>query len=457
MLFSLSWRPFIKLTSIFITLRAIQYALLFFAPTAQFDTSTELLLSSLAPDSDIDSFWNRHLWNKLLSWDSVYFIKGMTQHSSEPQYEHEYAFSPTWVKLIRLIVSKQNNTEFYHILKVGIIMNNIIFFVSTLLLYELTFQTFRNKKSIHYSINDSLKLSNLSSIFFICSSCSGFVISIYSEPLSILGSFAGMLLRELSLNSVLSSSSTLGNLFYIGSCFGFILAAINRSNCILLGVFYLFDLIHGLKEFRKTRISRMITLPILCGTVLGITFIWSQYYIPYNRFCTTSNDMEWCQTSLFHIWGLKQITKTSMYSYIQNEYWNVGIFKYWTINNLPNFLIGLPNFICMVFSCIYFSKIYPFNNMKPLIFVCSLFLCIILVLAHFQIINRINSFIPLHVWYIADRLLKQSRRTITNANEEEGKQIVLTGDDIIVKWYIRWLIIWIPLQTILFGFFLPPA
>ncbi|CAI7041322.1 BEM_collapsed_G0002130.mRNA.1.CDS.1 [Saccharomyces cerevisiae] len=56
--------------------------------------------------------------------------------------------------------------------------------------------------------------------------------------------------------------------------------------------------------------------------------------------------------------------------------------------------------------------------------------------------------LPLHLWYLADRLVKTS---------DPKKMENPKGDDKIVKFYIYWLAFWIPLQTILFAAFLPPA
>jgi phosphatidylinositol glycan class V len=32
----------------------------------------------------------------------------------------------------------------------------------------------------------------------------------------------------------------------------------------------------------------------------------------------------------------------NVYSYVQSHYWSNGLFSYWTINNLPNFLLAAP-------------------------------------------------------------------------------------------------------------------
>lgn len=73
-----------------------------------------------------------------------------------------------------------------------------------------------------------------------------------------------------------------------------------------------------------------------------------------------------------------------------------------------------------------------------------------LFIANTQIINRVITFIPLHLWYMSDRLIK-------NSNDDNKKDIKVKNDDLLVKYYIYWVIVWIAVQTIFFASFLPPA
>lgn len=174
----------------------------------------------------------------------------------------------------------------------------------------------------------------------------------------------------------------------------FTLASLNRSNCVLLGIYFIFDLI----ELTKNRkFVKAICFPLLSGSLMFSALLYQQYYLPYKTFCPQRG--EWCKSQLF---SSIFITKTSLYSYIQSHYWGVGLLKYWTPNNIPNFLFAVPNIIILIYSSIYFSKIYPSYNLKALVWITRALVVIVCFFAHVQILNRIASFYPctFGIWLI---------------------------------------------------------
>lgn len=430
-----------RTTILFFVSRICQYVLVFLSPIDQFDTSTDLTLQKLLPAAYLSSrseFWNRHLWNKLLSWDAVYFIKGMLSKDGIPEFEHEYAFSsPLWIYTVRFFA---RSDDLYRVLKVGVLVENIIFYLASIILYHLTFRTFsHNGQGSHYA----RKIAEKTVTLFIFTSAAGFLTGIYSEPLSFALSFLGMLFRENAVSILVPfhidfqwSKWPL----YILSVACFSLATVTRSNCIFVGIYYIFDL---LQLIRVRKYSKAFWFPFLSGFTMFMACIYHYYYLPYKIFCPERG--EWCQTQLLN--GFP-ITKTMFYNYIQSHYWRVGFLNYWSVNNIPNFLFALPSVIILLYSTVYFSKIYPLYNLKPLIWITQALVIMVLLFAHVQILNRISPFIPIHLWYISDRLLKTSTKKGNNAS---------VGDDKIVRAYIYWLIFWIPLQTVLFASFLPPA
>ncbi|CAI4055167.1 GPI-anchor transamidase GPI18 SKDI_02G1130 [Saccharomyces kudriavzevii IFO 1802] len=429
------------LTLYFVLFRSIQYLLVFLTPVRQFDTSTAPLLNELCSSpTEINSYWNKYFWNKLLAWDAVFFIKNMTSRNGKPQFEHEYAFSQLWSSLVRW-VTKSNSENIYHVLKVAVAMENVLFYLSGIVLYFLTKKTFsHSKKQSQFSESIARKTS----LLFFLTSAAGFLTSIYSEPLSFFLAFIGILSRESSISIPVSGQFDCPWRYWFSYSFismiCFTLASLNRSNCILLGIYFVFDLIELTKN---RRLVKAICFPLLSGLLMLSALIYQQYYLPYRTFCPQRG--EWCKSQLF---PNLFITTTSLYSYIQGHYWEVGFLKYWTLNNLPNFLLAVPNIIILVYSSMYFSKIYPSYNLKPLVWITRVLVVTVCIFAHVQILNRIASFIPLHLWYLADRLVKTS-----DPKQMENPK----GDDKIVKFYIYWLAFWIPLQTVLFAAFLPPA
>ncbi|KAL3237394.1 GPI-anchor transamidase GPI18 [Nakaseomyces bracarensis] len=422
----------------FLAVRSFQYLLIFLAPNAQFDNSTELLLRKYCTTDEINKFWHRNLLNKLLSWDSVFFLK--TALEGKPEFEHEYAFSIVWAKIIRFF--SNDSKDLYHLLTIALVLENILFVLSLILLFMLTRITFskQNRAKTAYGDDIAYKTATL----FIINSGSGFLTSIYSEPLSFFFAFLGILAREFAIKVTIPYDiefplSSLP-LYVLGTAISFSIATLNRSNCILLGIFYLYDLYYIL---RKRNIKKALLFPVLSGCIMLIIFIIQQYYVPYHQFCPGRG--EWCNTTVSKFCGLSFLTKKSFYSFIQSKYWNLGFMKYWTLNNIPNFLFGLPTYIVLFYSTVYFTKMYPNPKLFPLVLVTRSFLVIMLLFAHVQIVNRVSTFIPLHLWYISDRMNK-----ITNSRKKED-------DDLIIKFYLYWLILWFPIQTLLFAFFLPPA
>lgn len=446
------WKDIGHISLLFIAVRVIQYILVLLTPLSSFDNSTGLLLDTYASKEEQNMFINKYIVNKLLPWDSVFFIKGIMSPESLPAYEHEFAFSITWTNLLKCIYKMvYHNTElsFYRIVTMSIILNNILHYLSIVTLYHLTFIVFSPKMSTTYN-RYATRMAKKASVLHVFSSAGGFLLGVYSEPLSCLLSFVGMLAREYCTKDI-SYKQSFKNpirsfiLYTVISTFCFSVATWNRSNCLLLGIFYLYDLFQLVKI---KSYQRAIQFPLLSGIPMAVSIIVQQYYIPYNHFCPERG--EWCDTSLFNNSTVSFITKESLYSYIQNHYWNVGLMSYWTPNNIPNFLFGLPNLIILAYSSFYYSWIYPKNSLQPLIIISMLFWFLMLFIANTQIINRVITFIPLHLWYMSDRLIK-------NSNDDNKKDIKVKNDDILVKYYIYWVIVWIAVQTILFASFLPPA
>ncbi|CAI4037247.1 hypothetical protein SMKI_02G1150 [Saccharomyces mikatae IFO 1815] len=429
------------LTLYFVLFRSIQYLLVFLTPIRQFDTSTLLLLNELCSSpSEINNYWNKYFWNKLLSWDTVFFIKNMTSENGKPQFEHEYAFSQLWPSLVRFFV-KNNNKNVYHVLKVAVAIENVLFYLSGVVLYFLTKKMFsQNIKQSQFSRSIARKTS----LLFFLTSAAGFLTSIYSEPLSFFLTFVGIWSRECSISIPVLGRFDIPWRYWFSYSFismtCFTLASLNRSNCVLLGIYFVFDLIELIKN---RKLVKAICFPLLSGSLMLSALLYQQYYLPYKTFCPQRG--EWCKSELLPNFF---VTKTSLYSYVQGHYWGVGFMKYWTLNNIPNFLLAVPNIIILIYSSVYFSEIYPFHNLKALVWIARALIVIVCFFAHVQILNRIASFLPLHLWYLADRLVKTS---------DQKKMENPKGDDRIVKFYIYWLVFWIPLQTVLFAAFLPPA
>ncbi|CEP63944.1 GPI-anchor transamidase GPI18 LALA0_S09e05996g [Lachancea lanzarotensis] len=427
----------LKLIGVFAIVKSIQYLIVFLAPCVQFDTSTALFLSKFAGQEEINKWWNARLWNKLVGWDAVYYLKNAMQPSLQPEYEHENAFSPIWSQLIR--AACLGDLSFYHVLKTGVIVENCLHLGASILLYFLTLSTFKVNT---FGPQQRRLLALKTAVLFIAGSGSGFFLGVYSEPLSALLSFLGLLSREIAVEYDLHGGLVVTwykwPIYTLFSTICFTAAFAVRPNCILLGLYYIFDLY---KLLTSRDYGKAIFMPLLSGFGMFCFFIYYQYYAPYQIYCPSRG--AWCSNKILDL----PLSSQSLYNFIQGHYWNVGFLRYWTFNNIPNFLIALPNAVILWFSAIYFSHQYPYSNLKPLVLITRFLLIILIFFAHIQIINRISSFIPLHLWYIAHRH--------NRLKSMKGKK--LKGDDRLVRFYVIWSIFWLPLQTALFASFLPPA
>jgi phosphatidylinositol glycan class V len=171
----------------------------------------------------------------------------------------------------------------------------------------------------------------------------------------------------------------------------------------VLGVTYLYDFLVQRRP-----------IALLSGIVLGVGSLGS-LYPPYAAFCP---GRPWCEDLI-----------PSLYGYAQGHYWNVGIFKYWTLGNIPNFLFGAPVIALQILAI----RRY-WNEHRALCLSNLMFLVMILCVAHVQIVIRVSGFIPLSYWYLSEEI-----------GHGRGKGWVLYS------------IGWSVLGTVLYSCFLPPA
>ena len=132
---------------------------------------------------------------------------------------------------------------------------------------------------------------------------------------------------------------------------------------------------------------------------------------------------------------------------------NVGLFRYWTLSNLPLFLLAAPALVILSYSAIdlmyaprLLSTVKPKSSEKvslrdkTTVVALALPQLLIAILAltsyHVQIITRLSSGYPLWYIWLASRMESRARMT----------QIT-----------IRWMVVYALLQAGLYAGFLPPA
>ncbi|XP_063810716.1 GPI mannosyltransferase 2 [Pseudophryne corroboree] len=282
------------------------------APSALGDRAVELVLGGLG------------------RWDAEHFLF-IAEHGYV--YEHNMAFFP----LLPLIITGLARgpllplagvlTLRSRLLLSSALLNCFCSTVAACSLYRLGCVTLQSRRS-----------SFLAALLFCLSPASIFMTVTYSESLFALATFSGLW--------QLQKSRTL-----VGCAF-FSLATATRSNGLVNAGFLLHS---GLKAVVQRRSSSGPLIKKLCGILLVmLPFVLFQSYC-YVRFCQVSHEEEPVPQELLKLavekgYRVRRAPIPSWcsfrfpvaYSQIQSEYWNVGLFRYLQLHQLPNFLLAAP-------------------------------------------------------------------------------------------------------------------
>ncbi|KAH9849114.1 GPI mannosyltransferase 2 [Lenzites betulinus] len=391
-----------------------------------FDTSPQVLLPTPP------HFSLRHiLASAVLRWDAFHFARIAKDGYV---YENEWAFLPgvAWVMrgvagLPRLVglLPAENALEWEDVLLGGLLASAVSIW-SVLAMYDLTL--------LHFRSRSIALLASLLSL--LPSSPVTLRLAGYTETFFTFLSYHGMLYcaRRQWLRAT--------------CCFA--LASILRSNGILLCGFVAWGLvIEPLFEHRSIHPSRVLYAAVLC-TVAISPFIYYQYHA-YTLFCLGSGSPAlWCNS-----------VPPSIYTYVQARYWNVGFLRYWTLQQLPNFLLGAPPLALLFVFTLHYTRsaliphlltfAFPSSpssslRQKPSLFlpqsiaphaIHALILSALLLFAsHTQIVLRTAASMPLTYWAAAWLLVEHPR---------------------LGRWWVGWSVVWGAASCVLWAVFLPPA
>lgn len=196
-------------------------------------------------------------------------------------------------------------------------------------------------------------------------------------------------------------------------------------------------------------------------------FLLHQYHA-YRAFCrnptthVSTAKPEWCDRTIPFI-----------YSYVQAKYWDVGFLRYWTVAQIPNFLLAAPLLILLAYAStshiisdgriIFDAQVSvrqisssspkpitkassnpPPSNPSPLrtlqtlpYALHTLALTLILLFAsHTQIVLRLASSLPLTHWAVAELFVERPK---------------------VARIWITWNVVWWGVSCVLWAVFLPPA
>ncbi|KAI1491496.1 GPI mannosyltransferase 2 [Biscogniauxia mediterranea] len=393
-----------------------------------YDTSSTLI-SADTPSSDESLF---DIATRLTRWDAIYFVQASRRGYL---YEQEWAFGsglPTVISFFTKVlesfgVKSEGSLEPL----VGIVVANASHLLSVLVLYQLGLVVWK-----------SPRMSCTAALLHVLSPAGVFLSAPYSESTFSLLSFMGYLFF---CKAILSEKRAIAHdvsLVASGLWFGF--AATFRSNGILNGIPFAVELFRELSVAPTfTSIRRRLAL-IVAGSTVAVGFVLPQI-VAYQTFCSGSSAATarpWCTSSL-----------PSIYSFVQEHYWNVGFLRYWTPGNIPLFLLATPMlYILMksgleVFrrpSSLAIEKGNPDATPNRVAVLRSMAASQLILTAlaitnyHIQIITRISSGYPVWYWWLAGLLGNHSTARL--------------GGNIVV-----FMIMYAGIQGALFASFLPPA
>ncbi|KAF9650892.1 hypothetical protein BDM02DRAFT_3185046 [Thelephora ganbajun] len=364
--------------------------LLIFASSSQALVLLLLFLSSYLPLFD-SSPWtvldkSTTLWatSSLLRWDV--FHLGFA--AEERMYEHQWAFFPGVPNLIKFLGQITSNDSWATFLQGSTLLATAL--DSTLVLYELGLCHLKSPSLSFLSATLSLLPSSPATLRH----------APYAEPFFTWASYRGML-------ACAKSQWGRGSLY-------FCLAGIFRSNGVLLSGFILWGML--VEPFLTERILAIKRVPyaLLLTSLIFSPAIYHQYS-GYQVFCQeTDTPAPWCSNF-----------PPSIYTYVQSKYWNVGFLRYWTPQQIPNFLLAAPVLALLSYYSVQsvcsfagrlFDKAQPRNlpapesqSLAPHSIHAFIFTSILLFASHTQIILRFASSLPFTYWSAARLLIDHPR------------------------------------------------
>lgn len=317
------------------------------------DNSARLLITDGSEDR-----WFSEIALALNRWDSLHFYYiskfGYT-------FEHQAAFFPTFPLLMHTIRYTLGFSDAATML-ISALLSNAFFVLSAFCLYYFAAELTRNEFYVNGNIRDPVaaelycrRRALISCVFFCIPAASVFFSAAYTESLfGCLSFFAAALLeRSASPSRYMRVKFVQRWLATVVLAF----AATVRSNGILMlaPLFFVTLRISPLptRNFRaidRTGQRRVSIFRFLlhwanafvqaCVVLLPGVVIMAYHY---STFCTSAtNDIlpAWCLHTIPNVYG-----------YVQTKYWNVGLFMYWALKEIPNFCLALP-VVMLSTSCV---------------------------------------------------------------------------------------------------------
>ncbi|PQE33905.1 GPI mannosyltransferase 2 protein [Rutstroemia sp. NJR-2017a WRK4] len=445
--------PLRTLSIAFICWKAVLLLIAACSPGPGYDTSTNLLLSSLEYQGINLPSTARYLISKLVRWDGIYYVQ-LSERGY--LYEQEWAFGWGFTRIIHFITIALSllGTPKYEGLEalVGVLVAHTAHLLSTFCLYRLSLNLFISKR---YALTSAL--------LYIISPAGIFLSAPFAESSCALFTFAGIYCFTNSFGAENGNNTFGHDILVLLSGISFGIATTVRSNGLFSGLLLLeeaFRVLFSIRDGLHLAKIRRLIITGLGGMCAGAGFLLPQY-LAYQEYCGGAgheSTRSWC-TNMF----------PSIYTFVQEYYWNCGLWRYWTFSNVPLFLLAAPMIAIMFTSGFWALRANALDNgskqtvgdpvrlQNPQVFrtlaISQLLLTTItLTSAHVQIITRISSSYPVWIWYLAASVAGAGADGLALSNVSDiipkGLTLATVG---------RFMVMYAVIQGGLFSSFLPPA
>ncbi|KPI37825.1 GPI mannosyltransferase 2 [Cyphellophora attinorum] len=406
-------QPLTTLTAIFVLWKSLLFILAVASPGIGYDTSTDLL----------DWPGGGSVFAKLVRWDAIYF----TQMAKDGHvFEQEWAFGVGISGLLSRVSRLLYDVTMPNVQQLaisGLVISHLSSWLSMLLVWHI---------SRRLDPSEQQSTAFVAASLYIISPAGIFLSAPYTESVFAALHMLSYLLFIDGRTAFAGGRAGAGSLLNIGSGTALAFSIIMRSNGILSGFIFAWDAYEACVRLLRRRgsaldLQRLLSL-VVAGVVAGFGFVLPQY-LAWTEYCEgrdPASVRSWCQNVV-----------PSIFTFVQSHYWNVGLFRYWTISNIPLFLLAAPTLALLIGSGIDGAVRAVYFRKSPDAYYLAIPQLILAVLAlttyHVQIITRIASGYPWwYIWLAAERPRS-------------------------VKTAVRWMALYALIQGGLYASFLPPA
>ncbi len=340
-----------------------------------YNETTEILFQSDNPKK-IDNII-RMLLKPFIKWDSLYFAdiaeKGYT-------FEKHFAFMPLYPLISRWLANLVPfQIEYRTKIAIGLVVtSNWFHLLACLTLFDLSILMF-----------EDYQFSIITAALYCLNPGAVHLTAAYSESLCAFLSFIGFYCFY--RKKYMLTAAVWG------------LASASRANAVTLSGFFLYNFV-----MHPSLLQVQNTLVYIALSMSGFAL---HLYSAFKKFCNSPNSFEWCQSQVPNI-----------YSHVQKNYWNVGFLQYYSLNQIPNFLIAAPIILLSIhgISSYVTSDIKGFVTLRrakpgqnkffsplllPHVYLWLFMTLYVLLFAHVQIMTRLFTFLPIVYWYMAHLLI----------------------------------------------------